>query len=341
MGTASFKLLLTKKVKLDKENPRIARFLEMYDSDSITSEQMALALGSGSTEGIDGGPSYNDLKQSIQTNGGIIHPIIVNCKDKEYTVIEGNTRLLIYREFAGDNIEGSWLKIPSMVYSNLETEKIDAIRLQSHLVGTRNWDPYSKAKYLTHLRDSENLTFGQIVDYCGGKRNEMQNYISAYKDMENYYRPLLESDQDFDPTRFSSFVELQQRRVLEAITSSKYTKKDFSEWVRCHKLIPIPNIRQLPKILRNPKAKELFLKYDSKKSLDYLASLNVAESGQQTLSSATLIQLVRSLSTHINQKLKYSDIKRLKEIENIEEKDSIIELRDSIVELCDDLNLEE
>lgn len=340
LSTSIFEMLPTNQVKLDRENPRIARFLEMY-GDEISSDQMALALGSGSSEGIDGGPSYNDLKQSIQTNKGIIHPIIVNRNNDNITVIEGNTRLLIYREFSQDNIEGKWDDIPSMVYTNLEKNKIDAIRLQSHLVGTRNWDPYSKAKYLNHLRNSENLTFGQIVDFCGGKRREIQNYINAYQDMKKYYCPLLDSDQDIDPTRFSSFVELQENRVISAILDSGYNKKVFSEWVIDHKLIPIPNIRQLPKILRNNEAKKIFLKYDSKKAIEYLASLNVKEDGDQTLTKASLLQLTRALTTHINQQLKYSDIKRFKEQKDTEEVEYIFEANDAISALCKDIKMED
>jgi hypothetical protein len=340
MSLSKFEMLSINQVKLDRENPRIARFLEMY-GDDISSEQMALALGSGSSEGIEGGPSYNDLKQSIQTNKGIIHPIIVNRINDDITVIEGNTRLLIYREFLKDDIEGEWDNIPSMVYSNLEKNNIDAIRLQSHLVGTRNWDPYSKAKYLNHLRNSENLTFGQIVDFCGGKRREIQNYIDAYHDMETYYRPLLDNDQDFDPTRFSSFVELQQNRVISSILESGYDKKVFSEWVDKHKLIPIPNIRQLPKILRNHQAKQIFLQHDSKKALEYLAGLNSQQDGAQTLQNATLLQLMRALSAHINQELKYSDIKRLKEQEDTEEVEYIFEAKDAITALCKDIKMEE
>ena len=65
-------------VQLDVGNPRIAKFLEMYPGEP-TAEQIFIALGAGGDEKeTETGPTFNKLKQSIITNGGIIQPIIVN-----------------------------------------------------------------------------------------------------------------------------------------------------------------------------------------------------------------------------------------------------------------------
>jgi hypothetical protein len=206
----TFKLLPIDSIELDLKNPRIAKWLEIYEGVP-NAEQIELALRSGGGQDDVGGPSYQSLKQAIQTNKGIIHPIIVNREvNGKLVVIEGNTRVHIYREL-------KWDKIPAMVYNQLSPETIDAIRLQAHLVGTREWDAYSKAKYLNLLRNSQHLTFSQLVDFCGGDKREVQNYVEAYNDMESYYRPLLDSDQDFDPSRFSAFVELQNSRITDAL----------------------------------------------------------------------------------------------------------------------------
>lgn len=58
-------------IELDKSNPRIANFLATHDEDDITSELMALLLGTTSD-------ACASLRQSIEANYGIIHPIIVN-----------------------------------------------------------------------------------------------------------------------------------------------------------------------------------------------------------------------------------------------------------------------
>lgn len=79
-------------IELDKSNPRIARGIAYY-GENITSETMALLLGSTSE-------ACASLRESIRENGGIIHPIVVNKRTgNSYVVIEGNTRLQIYKDF--------------------------------------------------------------------------------------------------------------------------------------------------------------------------------------------------------------------------------------------------
>ena len=143
-------------IELDKSNPRIARGIAYY-GENITSETMALLLGSTSE-------ACASLRESIRENGGIIHPIVVNKRTgNSYVVIEGNTRLQIYKDFIKNGVPGNWTTIRAIVYDNLDTERIHAIRLQAHLIGPREWDPYSKAMYLHYLADVEHMSI--IVDW--------------------------------------------------------------------------------------------------------------------------------------------------------------------------------
>ena len=151
-------------IDLDLDNPRIKQYLEIY-SGNITSENIALALSaSGGSSGTTS--TYSALKESIKVNKGIINPIIVNkTSDGRLVVIEGNTRLQIYKEFAVADCDGPWKKIISIVYNNLPIEQIHAIRLQAHLVGPREWDPFSKAKYLNQLSNIDKLPMAMIVSF--------------------------------------------------------------------------------------------------------------------------------------------------------------------------------
>ena len=94
----TFEMLPIDQIELDLKNPRIAKWLEIY-LDSPNDAQIALALQYGSREEDDKSVSYQSLKESIKTNKGIIHPIIVNKQNNnKFIVIEGNTRTHIYRE---------------------------------------------------------------------------------------------------------------------------------------------------------------------------------------------------------------------------------------------------
>jgi hypothetical protein len=332
---AYFKMLPVENIELDIKNPRIAKWVEMY-GDVIKPEQMALALGAGSSSDGEAGVSFNSLKQSIQTNQGIIHPIIVNKEGKsKYVVIEGNTRTLIYKEFKEKNIAGNWNVIPAMVYEDMSAQTIDAIRLQAHLVGTRAWDPYSKAKYLDFLRNSENLTYAQIIDFCGGNKKEVEHYIQAYQDMEKYYRPILDSDQDFDHTRFSAFVELQKQTILTGLLEGGFTKTDFSRWVHEKKIYPLLSVRKLPRVLKNEKALKIFQKDDIEEAIKVLDTPSAAS----TLQDATLIQLAKEISRRIGA-ISLDQIKKLRDENAREERDIIIDAKENIQDLCNEIVVE-
>jgi len=210
-------------------------------------------------EDAGAGGTYISLRNSIRTNNGIIHPIIVIAQGERYKVIEGNTRLAIYHSFnSNTNIKGNWSEIPCVVYDEIEDKEIDAIRLQSHLVGPREWDAYSKGKYLYFLSQQSYMTAGELVEFCGGNSHQVNRYIQAYSDMEKYYRPEV-TDDEFDPTRFSAFVEFQKTNVRNAIHKADHTFHGFARWVKDGLLTPSQTVRNLPAILDDQNAHSIFL----------------------------------------------------------------------------------
>lgn len=302
----SFECVPVDKLTLDTKNPRIAKWVEMY-GDNITSEDMSLALGAESGPSEESSTTFYSLRESIKTNGGIIHPIIVNREPSgRLVVIEGNTRALIYREFLGQGIAGNWATIPAMVYNALSEKDIDAIRLQAHLVGPRAWDSYSKAKYQDVLRNAEHLTLAQVVDFCGGRKKEVLDYVEAYHDMEAHYRPLLDSDDQFDATRFSAFVELQRSRVKESLLSTRFTKRDFATWVKDGLLMPLNTVRQLPRILGNSESREVFLRDGAQEAM----KVSDVPAPDDALRNASLEQLAREVIRRVFT-MSYSDLQLL------------------------------
>ena len=216
-------------IKLDEENPRIKQCLENYTT--VTPEAIALALWD-SGDG-DAATSYRVLRDSIKDSGGIIHPIVVNHEDNgDYVAIEGNTRLQIYKDFVQKNVPGEWSQITALVYEGLTKVEKHSIRLQSHLVGPREWDPYSKAKYLYQLSEIEMLPMNSIVNMCGGNKNEITKAIDAYKYMKMYYEPYAKSRGLEPDTRdYSKFREHENARIKSAIQHKGYPENQFAKWV--------------------------------------------------------------------------------------------------------------
>ena len=333
---SSFEMLPVDQLQLDIKNPRIAKWVEMYGHE-ISAEEMSLALGAGDTQTEANATTFHSLRESIRTNGGIIHPIIVNrTTDKTLTVVEGNTRTLIYREFTKQSQKGNWELIPAMVYEALPVAYVDAIRLQAHLVGPRPWDPYSKAKYLEHLRNTEHLTLDQIVDFCGGRKREVLDYISAYNDMEQYYRPLLDSDDQFDPTRFSAFVELQRTRVKEALASTHHSYTDFSKWLIDDLISPLNLVRQLPRILQDKRSREVFLRDGAKEALKILE----VPPPDEAIKDASLEQIAHEVVRRVLN-MTYSELQRMRENVGSDENEVFCQARDQLIQLCKDIAAEE
>lgn len=254
-------------IELDRSNPRIANYLDLYDEDELTSDTMALLLGTTSD-------SCASLRESIKENGGIVHPIVVNhFSNGRYVAIEGNTRLQIYRDFRKKGVPGSWGVIKAIVYENIDDETMHSIRLQAHLVGPREWDAYSKAKYLNYLANEKYMPMTSLIAYCGGtsKASEIKNMILAYQDMQEFYRPLCDDDSMFDIKKFHGFVELQKRNVIDALKTHGYTKIDFSKWMIDGKFSKLEDVRSIPNILNSKKATETFFKMDSRAAKKILA----------------------------------------------------------------------
>ena len=137
-----FAMLPVETLVLDTSNPRVARYIEMYGGD-VTDDQMSLALGAANYQQGENTTTFQSLRASIRTHGGLIHPILVNRENQNrLVVIEGNTRALIYRQFRSDDDSGMMGRNyrRSCTTSWIE-EEIDAIRLQAHLVGPRTVGP--------------------------------------------------------------------------------------------------------------------------------------------------------------------------------------------------------
>ncbi len=300
MTSGSFQNLPIDEVNLDTSNPRIRRFLEIYDQTEIGDHHIGLALNAPSSDSptaLADTTTPSRLRESIIANRGIRQPIIVDKRsDGSLVCIEGNTRLWIYRDLHKKGAKGDWSKIPALVHEGLENESIDAIRLQAHLVGPRPWDAYSKARYLHELQNNELMPLDRIVALCGGNQRDVTRSIQAYADMEEFYRPLCEPG-EFDAERFSGFVEYQSPRVQEAILINGFSGMDFAEWIKDRRINTLQEVRQLPAVLKDKNAKAVFLKDGMKMAVRELDR----EAENVELQKATLGQLAAALESKANQ----------------------------------------
>lgn len=332
MSSLSIQYLPITSIVLDPRNPRVAPALESIEGEPPQSF-IELALGQFAPDDEDKGASttFSSLKASIRAYKGLINPIVVTPRgDGSYVVIEGNTRVSIYRQLALEKIPGSWGTIPAMVRQDIQENGEHAIRLQAHLVGPRQWRPYAKAKYLHMLYTDQKLSINEILDYCGGnaRKREIEEYIAAYTDMQNHYMPLIGQNQP-DYSRFSAFVELQKPQVKQSIVKANFTMDDFAQWVNDSKISPLNTVRQLPRILGNTEAKKKFLSHDAREAMKVLEQ----PSSNAAIKEATIDQLANALASKIRA-LNWPDVKGLTEDHDSQRAQALTDCYEELHDLC-------
>ena len=207
------------------------------------------------------------------------------------------------------------------------------IRLQVHLVGNRQWNPYSKAKYLWELVEIHKMPKSKLVSLCGGDKVDIEQSIAAYEDMEKHYRSQLQADEDFDPHKYSAFRELQKPKIKESLYGKSYTEKDFAKWVIDGKIEPLNTVRLLPRILASHEARKVFHRSGAREARKKLDTPGLDDQ----LRTATITQLAIALVEKLHQ-LDLDEQNRIRALLDTDEYTSLVHLRDELVELSSDPN---
>jgi len=305
-------------ISYDHENPRIKMALEKYGE--LNAERISFALKSATENGSKS--SYTSLRDSILASRGIMAPITVIVRNGQHICIDGNTRLAIYKELAKtDNRKDvDWSRIKATVLDNCEQSDIEKIRVSAHLVGSREWPAYEKARYLHYLRNEEFMDYNEMIALCGGRKIDIERQIDAFHDMNEYYRDKVD-DTAFHIDRFSGFVELQKPGIKDAIFDANLRLEDFGDWIRDGRIKRLADVRELPKVLRHEKAREMFIEGgpgsigEAVKLIDREEHQRHPEEDKVMLESASVHQLVNALLQRIPN-LTYAEISVLKHREH-------------------------
>lgn len=329
-------------IEYDLENPRIKVALEKY-GDKIDAERIYFALKTATADQTNATAGFDQLKASIRGYGGISQPIVVVEKDNKKTCIDGNTRLAIFKEFHKDKVAGDWSKIPTRLISDASQLDIEKIRTSAHLVGAREWPAYEKAQHLNYLYNQKFMSFEQMIELCGGNRKEIERQISAFNDMNEYYRDISE-DNEFKIDRFSGFVELQKPNIKNAIFAAGLGLKDFGEWIKNGQISKLANVRQLPKVLDDEEAKKIFLEggiNSISNAIRYVDDKTRSKSpnGNAIDSNVSILSLAQILKQKLDEmpRTEYSTWKKSETNEAIEAVQTLEDLMGTLEEILQDV----
>lgn len=256
------------KIYLDQENPRIGLFRDSQIKEDLSQDEIRFALINKNPEAFD------KLRYSIEVNDGIINPIWLQpLNNEKYIIIEGNTRLVIYKEL-NDKYphKEAYKKILSRVLPGRVTERQkDFIKLEAHLRGTTPWDSYEKARYLYLLNDREGYSVPVLQRLTRLSQNEIRLFIQAFLDMQDQYLPRF-GDDPSEVFKFSYFVEYEKNTKLkEEMKRHNLTMSDFCNWVGSSRIPRAMLVRELQPLLESKETRETFISKGYDYALDKLS----------------------------------------------------------------------
>ncbi len=294
---SEFKNLEISNVYFDIHNPRSKYASSVEIPEDPFNEEHQKTLIPDLLKGSEGHYSVQNLRSSIEECGRITNPIQVKVVGDKYVCVEGNTRLLIYKELyksaETDDEKEKWSKIPAQVYENITAEQEARLKLTAHVVGARDWKPYARAKYIEELKNTTTLDWQSITQVVGGRQATMMKLYDAVTRYDKYFLPLTNIR---DEKKFSHYVESENDVIKSSIEEHDFSEKDFANWVAENKFKMAINVRKLPKILDNPDAKEAFIRGDYDDAAPWITPQN---DGTISLSSASTPALIEALSERV------------------------------------------
>ena len=176
-------------IQLDYENPRISEF----SVDSSTDETKLLTI-------LYDEMAVNEILLSIVSNGFWQYEplILLDNKDGNYTVIEGNRRIAAIKLLHTDV---DTITLPKVVRDRItkdllqETETVPAIVVQSrqdawkfigfkHVNGPAKWGSYAKAKYIAEVHNEFNVPLNDIAFQIGDTNKTAQKLYQGLMVLE-------------------------------------------------------------------------------------------------------------------------------------------------------------
>jgi hypothetical protein len=254
-------------LKLDAQNPRIGLYKDSQPKATLSDVDIRHAIVNRSPE------AYGKLRDSIEINQGAINPIWVGpLHDGEHLVVEGNTRVLIYRELS-QKYGGSdtWKSVTANVLPvGIGESQINFIRLEAHLRGVTEWDAYERARYLYILNEREGYSVTRLEQLTRLRRPEIETEIRAFRDMSEVYNLRFPED-PYQSQKFSYFVEFERNnRLKQQVQKSGLGVPDFCDWVGTQRIPRAENVRNIADILSDAKAAERFLGDSYDRAIQYL-----------------------------------------------------------------------
>lgn len=160
-------------LKFYPENPRVYSALRNTTSEEPTQEVIEACMIQME--------HVKKLKLSIESNGGLIDPLIVRKGDN--VVLEGNSRLAAYR-ILNKNNPIKWGKVKCLLLpSDIDDTAVFTLLGQYHIVGRKDWSPFEQAGYLYRRIQTTKYPIEQMASELGISSSDAKHFVEVYNFM--------------------------------------------------------------------------------------------------------------------------------------------------------------
>ena len=241
-------------IVLDEENPRIGYWRDniLRVTDTTSQEDLVLALKSGNID------EYNRLKRSIEAGEGATEMIWVMKRGEKYLCVDGNTRVIIYRDLRDKYPKKEiYKKIKARILpENIDERARNFIRLIAHLRAQNDWQAYERARMLYILWYQKGYTEEELMNTTKLSLNDIRRWREAYKTMNDQFLPRYAQKSDA-LMKFSYFVEYETKKIKDGMKGHGLEVKDFCDWVGNDEISRAQDVRDLKKIFETDEVAEI------------------------------------------------------------------------------------
>lgn len=187
------------------------------------------------------------LKSSIESNGGIIDPLLVKDNGNDtYTVLEGNSRLAAIRLICEVKKDlAKWGMVKCKVFPvEFSDDEIFALLGQYHIIGRKDWDAYEQASYLCRRHKSTQLPIQFMANELGITVGSVKKMIQTIEFMHNHH--------DEDKKHFSYYNDnyLKNKSVQKYRETYPELDDQIVSMIKENKITEAKDLRKLSDIAK-------------------------------------------------------------------------------------------
>lgn len=236
------------------DNPRINYIISTHDGE-VTQEVIEAKLLS-----LD---STKDLLKDIEENQGLLEEILVLKNE----VIEGNTRLAIYRQLARKHMnDPRWETIPcKLLPADTKDEELFFILGTFHIKGKNEWSAFEKAAFIHRMIRELNYSEKDMAKQFGHHVGTISAITKAYETMRDKYLPMATKDKDDfevqDALKKYSYFEVlyHQKDLAKRANETPQFIDSYCDWVYKDVFKKAEAVRDtFPKVLNSKLASRCF-----------------------------------------------------------------------------------